>query len=490
MPFLPDLLEDEEGAVQDQPVLSSTSNAPITGQSKPTDSKGTSSGQFSNIQKYLESNKPQSEGLAKGITENISQGLTGAKNSISQASSDLKSQAQDNTININESVLNQVSNDPINADVNAFSQMRDAQYKGPVINDYTEDEYKLNQGQQRLDLTKDEAGRSTLLKDVYNRPTYTKGEAKLDQVLLQNSDSARTEFDNVRNQWGGINDWLTGVKSSDAEAIQAAIDTTNNTKQTALNTLGYLDNPETTDIDEASGAFGSLQSSLRDRVNNFKNTDYYGQAVEDAKDRAVSKELFDLLGLENNQTLYGVKLEDFIKKNDYTPAEQDVASSEDVARYNALANLAGVDPTYLTGEGTYRPYDIDNKNLNQSIANAKESYENYYNLNEDPIQASINEMIALGNYFGGNTGPILTNTFSGVQNRDDLAKVYQDILDGNLRVGGLVYNDDYFKNFRGSDSILGRQRADRVKNAYNEIINYVGRLPDYGIDQQIIMEDN
>ena len=189
--------------------------------------------------------------------------------------------------------------------------MRDAQYKGPDAVDYSQEANKIKDQSQRLDLTKTESGRNTLLEDTYKRPDYTRGGKLLDQVLLQNNPNTRQSFKDLREKYSGISDWLQGRKDQDLDAIQNAKDITSQTRIDAKNAI--------------DSSISDFKKGLDDRAANYDAEGLYNNAIIDAQDNIVSRELFDKIGLEQGQQLYGVDLRDYINNPGYDPTGKDLA---------------------------------------------------------------------------------------------------------------------------------------------------------------------
>lgn len=127
----------------------------------------------------------------------------------------------------NQQAVDEAVNDPTkfvqDADkVQQFAKMRDASYKGPSgledIEDYQGVQSQFDQANEYLTNSQSESGRNALLKDTFNRSSYTGGQSKLDQLLLQNDSGAREKFSEVQNKYSGLSDILNSSKTQAQEA--------------------------------------------------------------------------------------------------------------------------------------------------------------------------------------------------------------------------------------------------------------------------------
>jgi len=200
-------------------------SAPSSGQDNPT--APTSSGRFTNLQNYLKANegfKKEEGGLAGGIYSNIADKAQKVESSSTQAADTVKQQQDANRVQYDQNIVDQIktnpyeyittlpyqnttgpaqsgeglqlggspppssggfaSNDPQDKVVK-FSQLRDAVYQGPTdydVSQYINDASKV---QSLSSLAQNEKDRPTVLKTLYNTPSYSQGQQSLDNLLLQ-----------------------------------------------------------------------------------------------------------------------------------------------------------------------------------------------------------------------------------------------------------------------------------------------------------------
>lgn len=461
MPYIQDIEEENEDKAV--PVLGSSDGAPITSSSsqKTPDNSGTSSGRFTNIQNYLNANKQQSGTLASGITDKIDSSITESKSAIENKSSDFSNQVNANKIDLNTDVINQVKANPVNVNVDDFTKMRDASYSGPTELDVSNEEYSLNDNLDRIDLTKSEAGRNALLVDTYQRPNYSTGQQNLDQLLLQNNDSSKGVFNDLQSRWSGINDWLSGVKTDAVNQVTNAVNTTNATKQAANEAV----NQELSDF----------QTNLNTKLENVKTDqqNLYNSYSEDIQDNIVNQQTLEALGLNNGDRLYDLNLSDYL--NTFNPGQADlhtVASDEEFAQYNALAKLAGIEPTMLFDQQRVNTYNPSYFNVDALLSD-RASAEQAYNANAQVQADLMNSGIEAWNNIRGSKVPI-----SGSVTDLESAKAIRDYIQSvDPTIWDVVANEQNApESYNWSSNTLELQRA-------SEHYSWLKNLKDY-IDSQ------
>lgn len=199
----------------------------------------TSSGSFTNLQSYLDVNADQSEGLGAKIEQNVQNTANEGRTNLSQAGKEFNNQVEQAGINRDQVTAQALGNIAKNAynnpsalednDVATFSDVRnkgqafaeDADTGPKSLNDlstYQAAKTKLDQASDKANLTGSEAGRETLLRESFSRPSYTKGQSSLDQLFTQNAPQNRNRFEKLRS--GLLGD--TGLVSEENQAIQAA----------------------------------------------------------------------------------------------------------------------------------------------------------------------------------------------------------------------------------------------------------------------------
>lgn len=298
-------------------------------------SKSASSGSFTNLQSYLDANadnNPASQIASKvgQQGQEAQQGLVKAQEAFQTG---LKGQTQYNPDLINQAIQNpagltdQQSNDVI--------AQRHAKYSGTQGLDqsqgYNPDE--ANKVQSEVEATKTEPGQFSLLQSLIqnpNRPTYSQGEQKLDQLLLQGQPSQQA-FSNLQNQYGQLgSQYQQAEKTAEQQAVDAAAQAqlSSNSANTQLNT-GY----------------NNLQQMLQDQYGRAQ-----GQAQALGKDVPYELGQANLQGLSDEQIQqiglggtvgrsYGLNPDDAKYFTNNTPTLSSVATPDQLAKAQAFSKL-------------------------------------------------------------------------------------------------------------------------------------------------------
>lgn len=206
-----------------------SSGASATGTPGSYSQSPTSSGQWTNVNSYLNANSDQAPALGQTIAGNVSgqaaqaqsdlgsvvsgfqnqnpyQNLNNTTSSqVDQAFSDPSQYAATSTNGVStpadiskpESYLNNTWGvTPQSSDITQYSGAAGSPNWGTVQSDYTT-------ANQNLQNTQSEAGRDNLLSNQYgkNGQTYNTGEQSFDQLLLQGNPDNQTALNNVYNQY-------------------------------------------------------------------------------------------------------------------------------------------------------------------------------------------------------------------------------------------------------------------------------------------------
>lgn len=323
-----------------------------------------------------------------------------AQSKIGETQSVFNQKVQENSVGLNENLLNEAVSDSANfvkdaEKVNQFSRMRDATYKGPSgiedLEDYQGLQTDFNKAQELLNSSQNESGRQTLLNETFKRSDYTSGQNKLDQLLLQNDPNARSTFSNLQSKYSGLSGLLSGAQTSAAEQARLAKEATDATRQKIATTFGREDDL-TTQADERAGVLGQFQTDLDNKVKNYKEGD--GNTLNRLNEAMLSRQFDDdllkLLDLSDGQRTYNINLDQYrptaVDPMTINPAN--VASSEDYSRYQALQKLLNGTPTLLPSERTYSAptlSEYDKAGLKGAIQQAEQAYNTAYTTNKDGI---------------------------------------------------------------------------------------------------------
>jgi hypothetical protein len=401
MAYLPESLQEQERRKQQEqgqgPQVASGASGVITGGAGGTSAgqpqgKGPSrSGSWTNLNAYLQNNTDQADQLGNRVAQNVTNDAEQAKSKLGSLQSQFTQKADQSSVNRNQGLVTEAVSNPTEFvkdqnKVSNFTKIRDAQYNGPQsladVDGYTDTYSKLNNANQAVENTKTEGGRFSLIQSQFAKPSYSRGQQRLDQMLLQNAPGAREQFSQVQQNYGGLMGSLEGAQKSAQEYAGQRKAETQSAAKDVRDALGMLDDP-TTAANEAAGAFGQFQTDLKGRTNDFrtKQSELYkriqqalggGQAsTNPGGSLAMDADVAAAIGLQDGQRLYDVNLSDYEAQfNPDAINEQNVASADDYARYSALAQLAGQEPTYLYDQknaGAAAGVQFDKDLLNQRI---------------------------------------------------------------------------------------------------------------------------
>lgn len=390
--------EEDENKPAEQPGMAppevaggsaSAPTAPAAAAPKPA-----SSGRFTNIQKYLQANTGAGNKIAGQIGQKVGQQNEQFQKAVGETEG-VKGQLEAERQRIAQAgqMAQQVQQDPTKLvqdpnQLQAFTQLRTGQTATPQIQQQAQNvlgtaQSQLGKVQELAGLTGTEGGRFELLRQALARPTYTRGQQRLDQLLLQTEGGQA--LGNLQRQTAeqaaAGQQAYTGAEQAINKGITDVGSQAKTAQEQLLKTLGVMDDP-TTDVNEATGAMGNLQQQLqaqRKQVIEKSNQD-----VEALKQAAAKGEftpdMLKQLGLGAGQGLYNVNLADYIKPSFAADAvtEQNVANPEQLARYQALAQLSGVSPDYLKqaqiGTAPQMDLGVNQQNLQAALQGAQNQY--------------------------------------------------------------------------------------------------------------------
>lgn len=248
---------DSNSATSSPTPMSGSSSTGATSQG-PTQSKSgkASSGMFTNIQKYVEKNRPQAQKISSAVTQDVGNQASEIRQQAEQKTAQTNQQlaanqsAIDEQRNFAQQQVNAIMNPQTQAPtappipVAGESTNRTEQATMSTINPYEANEtdaekfQRLMQGDlqgvnqvQGINLAQQkskaqalqnlaggvrtEQGRKNLLAQTFaDNGQYTRGMSGLDQLILAGDDTARTGLiEGIQNQAGTLSDELTGIET-------------------------------------------------------------------------------------------------------------------------------------------------------------------------------------------------------------------------------------------------------------------------------------
>lgn len=428
---------------------SSSDSSPIVGSS--TSSTATpkqGSGSFTNINKYVEANKPQVGNLTSGISDKINKeaqgvnsGLTQAQNSFQTQYNPEKSRIDSGESYINNSIQKAQQGQRLSGDdLNKYAQYRENQ--GPILqtdSSLNDLQQKATNAQNLSGMTQTSSGRQQLLSDTFASPTYSTGQKRLDQLLLQSTPgTARDLINSANTATNGLSDKVGQEAGNEQQSIADI-----NARRSALQQLaggqaqsltsgfenqlrqslatqqaareGQVSQAKT-DIDKAinEGRFSDASNLIKSTTgqdvdtSGYKNADYFTRGLDDYwKGQFLGGQRGDINDYLNMQKQ---SLTPYLANSEQLNLNT-ATSANDRAKYQALADLAGLGSSQRI---------LSEQNSTPSAAGA---------FNAGSSKSAIDNMNALRDKINKN----LQSTYSTYQQPDeDAFKVMQELMKGAI----------------------------------------------------------
>lgn len=367
MPYAQNNLKDEELKNQQAgsaPNISGTSTTFSTGVPGQESSKK-SSGQYANIQSYLDTNQEQAGEMGNKLASGVEQKGQEAKTGIDTLSKSVnKIDAYDPSKTIGKITgFNTNQYDP-NSGPQApdVTQEEKDQYKtikqtggytGPSdlsgVSGYQDVETKARQASEAAKNASTELGQQALLKETYARPTYSAGQNKLDQVLLGGSKTGKEALQNVSGKYSGLEDLFKDTSTQVGNTINENINTAMLNKE-AFNPL-------------EKAAREALLNPIQARAQqkNIDSPAAIARAQEDLSDETVYDDILSRTGLQQGTKIYDLNLASYLNPNQTQNTVNNVATNDERVKYQALSDLFGdASMNQITSSGkAINPYTFD-----------------------------------------------------------------------------------------------------------------------------------
>lgn len=386
--------EDQDEKEQAGPQQVTSGQTAVVGQegasaSSPT---GTKSGRFTNISNYLKANQgynAQGGGLAGKIAGNIQNKGQEVKQQVGQAKSEFDASAQKNRTQFDENTVNSALKDPSSfvqngQNVDKFQQQLNAKYQGPT--DLQNVDSLQNKAQNLQNLTKQtvsEGGRFDLLKQMFNKPTYTGGQQRLDNLLLQGNQNQLKNLTGTRRIGGEVATQFGGAREDAISKAQAFKDEAAATAQQTQERLSTENQTRQAALEQQRLDQEASRKTLLDRL---------GMGL---KNRELSQEDLSRFGLQEGQETYGVDLASYLTPNASEATLQNTASREQALNMNALAQLAGKEATFdPEAAGTFgqNQYNFAKDALSGDLSQRKATYERQVADQNNLVQQAFGSM--------------------------------------------------------------------------------------------------
>lgn len=363
MPFL---TQDEEELRKEQgaPQISGQSsviNAPMAPQKQGAPA---SSGQFKNIQTYLDVNKEQAKQMGQNIVGSAQQ----AAQEASSAQEAFKAAKPQETQGQTAETLTQSYYSNPNANKQEYQTLKSTGgYSGPSsyldMATYGTAQEKTQKAAEKVGQLQNQTGFEQAVAQQYSRPQYGQGAKRLDAALIRGEDSSKKEAEKTYQQWGNLQDLLNQSVDPVQQQIQKNLDTAYANKQLIGGPQGaeqrYVDAEYQKYLDRAAEQNKS-NIELRDRLK------------ADLQDNVLSQETISLLGLTPGTETYGLNLADLLRFDETTLQAKDVVTADERSNWQNLMNLIDRTDSSIGESGTtLTPPKIDRTSLNATDAEVK-----------------------------------------------------------------------------------------------------------------------
>lgn len=298
----------------------------------------TSSGQFTNIQKYMKANQGYAggQGLGGAIAGRIQGTAEQAKNVLGQNKQALESEMAKQQAGFAKAPDVQQSFQALR---NSMGSDQDkARLQGAIKQEYTgptefQDLTQLRATGRDLNTlgkqTTSETGRQALLQRYFNKPTYNQGQQKLDTLLL--GDQGQLAKLSAARKQAATFDPMLGKQSEAAQAAANALK--QETKATRDLTRNLGQEAYTGELGELDTTVGAAAKAYKDKVEQLRRSADFNKA-----DLSNIQDVYDILGGNINRA-------DIISKYGTASNLADInrtnADPRQAALVNYFSNLVG-----------------------------------------------------------------------------------------------------------------------------------------------------
>jgi hypothetical protein len=364
----------------------------------------TSSGQWTNLQSYLDANNGGQfgEDFAAHIGKDVSQ----AQSSVTDAATNFQGQVDGATVETNPDVLGQVTASPetmTEEQQQAFQDQLNAEYGGPQ-SAYGDSAFQQAGAQAQAaygesQAAKTASGQTSLLKKFYNKPTYTAGGQALDSAILSADPNAQAAIHSLSQEASNLPISYQNAALAANDAASAAAAKTAAAREAAQNTIGVsggnltpkLNANGTPVLDKYgnivyTGAIGDVENAVNSMLgDNIANAPaLYGSVQKALQERNLSKLTPDQLAAlgeasKYSGSLYGVDPTAYLQQTSGNYSANTVITPQQQARLAALYKLAGMNNSFapdgaLAGTAG-NPYAFDQSAFHNALSTGKNNFE-------------------------------------------------------------------------------------------------------------------
>jgi len=284
------------------------------------------SGRYTNIQSYLDANKQQAGQMGQKIATDVGAQAEQAKSQVQNFGTQApKVEAYDPNEALKKDQMSAQEKEQYK------TVKKTGGYTGPAtvdqVSGYQDVQKAASSAAQNVQSAATEEGQKELLKKTYARPTYSQGQTKLDQALLQGSQESRSKLEDLSQRYSGIDKMFQDTAQNVGSAIGAA------QKQALANQQAFA--PAEKQAREA------LVNPLQERAKQemASRAELQNRVAQDLQDEVLSQETMDLLGLTEGTRLFDTDLSKYLQADQSELGINDIATQQERQKYQALADL-------------------------------------------------------------------------------------------------------------------------------------------------------
>lgn len=369
MPYAPISKQKQEELNQPKPISGgggASFQDVVPGQEK----SQKSSGQYANLQQYIQANQPQAQEMGQKVAGDVQSKASEAESKLGQFE-----QAKPQAVQAFDP--NQYIQDAPRLSQEQKTQFQQQRktggYTGPQqleqVSGYKEAQQAAQKASDAAKMAGTETGQQDLLKQTFARPSYTQGQVKLDQVLLGGNQQAKQGLSDLSQRYSGLYDQFNTKAQEAGSAINQA-------NQQALANKQAI---------EAAipKAFTDLLNPIEERARqqNLLKPQIQQEIFGDISDDALLESTLQRLGLSEGQKLYDVDLASYLTPNQTQLGVNDVANADERAKYKALADLfQDQTRTQIGDQGLSQDaFNFDKQRFERDVQAKGQEYERAYN---------------------------------------------------------------------------------------------------------------
>jgi len=361
--------EEEKKKQEQQPIIgepATISEAGGTGAPAGTSTGTGQSGQYTNLQTFLEANQPQAMALAGRIGEKFTSERGEAEKAFDTAQEAYRARITAGTPTYQADIMGQALQDPIAAERNqsvmdSLARMKSGAYTGPTqftgSAEYTPAQKELQDVQTLSELTKTPGGIQQLLRKLPGMEGATPGGLTFNQMLLENVPQAKEQVLKSAEVAGPLGERFTGLGTTLSEDQARAIEAAKGVQTQVGQAFGTAEDQLKSQV-EARVQTMRAQGQAQEQAIRSALTNGQVPAGADLQAMGMTPDQFqDVLTKRTQAQQYGggINLQDYltVQKPDVTYTPETVATRDEAARWEAFNRLGGTNNQYLT-QGSIR----------------------------------------------------------------------------------------------------------------------------------------